>query len=118
VDPDRVDDIGANREDRAHWEAAQSGYAWKRYPPTGNHRQHNRRYVDVLEVMNPMRSKLARALRKWADLIDPSVKPSVAGEMVVKITCDASELNAGLEEIRVSCLRLAEAAGPKLWDGK
>ncbi len=55
-----------------------------------------------------MRLKLARALRKWADLLDPHVAPST--ELTVRVTCDASQFKAGMEEIEGAVERWNEWA--------
>lgn len=49
-----------------------------------------------------MKMKLARCLRKWADLIDPRVKPTTdAGELVVTVRIDGKEeFDAQAEDIK------------------
>lgn len=50
-----------------------------------------------------LRKKSARALRKWADLIDPRVKPTADGTgIVVNVSC------IGAEDVEATIARLAE----------
>lgn len=46
-----------------------------------------------------LRKRAARALRKWADLIDPHVSPAWQQNMVINLSCDASAFNASMEEV-------------------
>jgi hypothetical protein len=45
----------------------------------------------------PMKSKLARALRKWADLIDPRVKPTDG--ISIRIDVDAQDAIKEVERV-------------------
>lgn len=48
-----------------------------------------------------MRKKVARGLRKWADLIDPRIAPGgAASQFVVQVTCDPSDFEAGMARVR------------------
>jgi hypothetical protein len=55
-------------------------------------------------------NRIARALRKWADLIDPRTPPQDMGVLTLRIECDASPFEGTLTEIRSRLLKLAEAA--------
>lgn len=50
-----------------------------------------------------MRQKFARALRKWADLIDPRVKPTSEGpEMTISLrVVGREELESEISDIKV-----------------
>lgn len=40
-----------------------------------------------------MRQKLARCLRKWADLIDPRIGPRSSTELHMTLTCDTTDFD-------------------------
>lgn len=46
-----------------------------------------------------MKSKLARILRKWADLIDPKVKPYDAKVVTIRIEADTEDAMKELERV-------------------
>jgi hypothetical protein len=53
------------------------------------------------------RQHIARALRKWADLIDPRTNPR--NEMTITITADTSQLDAATEESLARLRELSKA---------
>lgn len=55
-------------------------------------------------------NRIARALRKWADLIDPRTPPQDIGVLKLRIECDASQFEGTLAELHSKLLKLAEAA--------
>jgi RNase P protein component len=65
-----------------------------------------------------MRHRIARALRKWADLVDPHVRPTTDGTvMTVNLRCDTTQFNASLEQARQLMKRViadARLAGVKI----
>lgn len=54
-----------------------------------------------------MRPRIARWLRKWADLIDPRIGPS--SQLTVTIECDSSQFMAGTNACLVRIDELREA---------
>ena len=54
--------------------------------------------------MLAMRSKIARALRKWADLIDPRHGPSDV--LSIRIEIDSKEAEDKIEKLKSSCEEL------------
>ncbi len=55
-------------------------------------------------------NRIARALRKWADLIDPRAPPHDIGVMTIRVECDASQFEGTLADIHSRLLKLADAA--------
>jgi hypothetical protein len=53
-----------------------------------------------------MRQKIARSMRKWADLIDPRVKPSDAGVLTVRVDCDATDFLSTAKTVSAEIERL------------
>ncbi len=56
-----------------------------------------------------IRNKTARALRKWADLIDPRTPPLACDVLTVRIECDATPFFGTLAEVRAKLLKLSGA---------
>lgn len=59
-----------------------------------------------------VRKKFARSLRKWADLIDPRVQPTVDGENIaINISClGVEELEATLDQVEAHLDRVMKKA--------
>lgn len=60
-----------------------------------------------------MRAKIARCLRKWADLIDPCTRPSMDG-LTVRVNCDNSQFIKGIDEVQ-SKVELLWDAMDRMW---
>lgn len=54
-----------------------------------------------------VRASLARSLRKWADLIDPHLKPS--HPISIRVSMDTSELDEGLKRLQGSLKTLQDS---------
>jgi len=52
-----------------------------------------------------MRRKFARALRKWADLIDPRTSPSDV--LTIRVECDSSQFVEAVADMQARLLKLA-----------
>jgi hypothetical protein len=58
--------------------------------------------------VRPMKSKLSRCLRKWADLIDPQKNPSTGISILVEL--DTTDAQAKLGKLIKSLDRVNQAA--------
>jgi hypothetical protein len=53
-----------------------------------------------------MRQKIARALRKWADLIDPRHDPS--SRLVCRVDIDSKEAEVNIERLKLKLQQLVD----------
>jgi RNase P protein component len=53
-----------------------------------------------------MRNKIARALRKWADLIDPRNNPS--SRVVCRVDIDSKDAEVNIERLKVKLQQLVD----------
>lgn len=59
-----------------------------------------------------MRTKIARALRKWADLVDPRTSPSGPEiRMTVRLDCDTSAFEREVARVNRELELLASRSG-------
>lgn len=61
-----------------------------------------------------MRPKLARVLRKWADLIDPRVSPSEV--LTIRVACDSKDAEEALARLTRDFKALNEMAADQQWN--
>ena len=62
------------------------------------------------DVEMTMRTKIARTLHRWVDLVGPRAD-DFGERLIIRVTCDTSEFDRALKQIEKKCLALAKAAG-------
>lgn len=58
--------------------------------------------------MKSLRQKFARALRKWADLIDPRTPPARPTAMLINVEVDTSQAEAAFARLDAQARKLRE----------